>query len=78
MTHHDTLYAKFTATTAASVTIGPDDRGTIRIVKDDAIHERPLLFPAILRFENYDTVQIQDRAKLDRIMEQQGYARFSL
>ena len=75
---HDTLYMKITDVVTTSVTIGPDDRGTVRTIKGDSVHERPLLFPAILTFADSDTVTIPDRAKLDRVMEQKSYRKVVL
>lgn len=77
--NHDTMYAKQTNDVTTTITIGPDDRGTIRSVRGDDVHVKPLLFPAILTFDNHDTVKVPDRDKLDRILVgQKGYARFSL
>lgn len=75
---HTTMYGKISDTKTTTITLGSDDRGIVRTVKGDDVQTRPLLFPALLTFDDHGTIEIPDRSKLDSVLSQRGYLRLTL
>lgn len=78
-TQHRDLYVKVTPEATASVTMGDDDTGTIRVDHvEHGVGTKPMLFPAIMVFEDQERQQLWNRNDLHTALMRRGYSYFTL